>query len=93
MKLKCSFESVDMGSEFVSVPVGNGADKVGGVIKLNSSAKEIFELISDGMDEQNIVRTLAEKYENDSDELSAFVKSIFDELKNAGIFEESSIEG
>ena len=88
MKLKYSFENVDMGNEFVSVPVGNGANNVHGVIKLNQEGLEILEMLKEDITEQQIVERLAEKYGNDWATLTKWVKKVIETLREAKLLEE-----
>ena len=45
MKLKNTFESVDMGNEIIMVPVGKSAEQVQGVLKLNAEGLEIMNML------------------------------------------------
>ena len=64
MKLKCNFEFIDMGDETIAVPVGEGADRVKGVLKLNDTGKEILEFLRQDMAIEKIVSSLEEKYDD-----------------------------
>ena len=58
MKLKGTFEPVDMGDEIVMVPVGNNTGKVQGIIKLDPAGKEILDLLTAYDNEDEVVRVL-----------------------------------
>ena len=88
MKLLSAFETVDMGEELIAVPVGDGAVKVSGVIKLNRSGKEILDLLEKGLSEKEIVEYLSEHYDNDRDTLVRYVKKIIMIMKEAGLLVE-----
>lgn len=88
MKLRYVFENVDMGNEIISVPVGDGANNVHGVIKLNKEGKEILELLKEDITEQQIVKKLTEKYENDSATLEKWVSNVIKTLRAANLLEE-----
>ena len=88
MKLKYTFETVDMGEETICVPVGKGAAEVHGVLKLNAEGREILERMKEEITEEAIVDTLAAKYENDRAVLAAYVRNVVDSLRSAGLIAE-----
>jgi hypothetical protein len=88
MKLKYSFEMVDMGEEIVAVPVGNGANQIHGILKLNKEGKEIFDMIVDGMTEETIIDSLALKYDNKREMLAESVQKFITKLNEAGVLTE-----
>lgn len=87
MKLKYRFEDVDMGEEIISVPVGANADQVKGVLKQNSESREILNLLINDITEDELVATLAMKYENDRSELVNYVHSVISTLRDADLLE------
>lgn len=89
MKLKYSFESVDMGDEIILVPVGEGANEVKGVIKLNKEGLEIVELLKNNITKDQIVKLLSAKYENDWHTLSGWVDKVIYSLTAAGLVDYS----
>ncbi|MBR0463696.1 MAG: PqqD family protein [Clostridia bacterium] len=88
MKLKYSFETVDMGEEIISVPVGEGVEKIHGILKHNKEGQEILEQLEEDTTEEQIVDVLASKYENDRETLAAYVHRTVETLRNAGLIEE-----
>lgn len=88
MKLKYNFDTVDMGDEIIAVPVGDDAEKIHGVVKLNKSGLEIMELLKEVISIDEIVEKLSSKYDNDRDEIKEDVIHIIDILKKAGIIDE-----
>lgn len=88
MNVKYEFDAVDMGSEIVLVPIGEGAGKVGGVVKLNASALEIVNLIKTNTTEDGIVDTLALKYENSRADLQRYVRNVIKTMTESGLIEE-----
>lgn len=85
MKLKYTFEAVDMGDEIICVPVGEGAAEVQGVLKLNREGREILDLLKEETTEEAIVSVLAAKYENDRAILADYVRDVLDRLHDAGL--------
>ena len=88
VKLKYTFDAVDMGDEIVAVPVGDGADQIHGVVKLNKSGQEIMELMKNDITIEGIVDILAKKYDNSKEDLSNHVSHVIDVLRNAGVIDE-----
>lgn len=87
MKLKYSFEAVDMGDEIIFVPVGDKASEVHGVLKLNAEGKEVVEALKEDTTKEKIVQMLAPKYNNDHTELARYVQNVIDILNNANLLE------
>ena len=88
MKLKYAFENVDMGDEIVFVPVGEQAQEVHGVLKANSSGKEILDLLQEETTEDEIVEKLSKSYEADRDALVSCVRKTMETLRNEGLLSE-----
>ena len=89
MKLKYSFETVNMGEERIMVPVGESANQVGGVIKLNVAGLEIVELLKKEKDEEEIVSLLSDKYENGRSAIAGYVHGVIETLREHDLIEES----
>lgn len=88
MRLKNTFESVHMGDEIVMVPVGKSAEQVHGVLKLNEAGREIVKLLARETSEEEIVRSLSGKYENDAETLKKFVGQVMETLRSNNLIEE-----
>ena len=87
MKLRYIFESVSLENEIILVPVGEGSSKVQGVIKLNKEGLEILNLLKEDTTKNAIINYLADKYENDREELSGWVSKIIDVLIGADLID------
>lgn len=88
MKMKCTFEPVDMGSEIIAVPVGNGADQAHGVLKLNKTGLEIVDMLGKDTTIEEIVSKLTSKYNNDADTIVKYVQDIVELLRSNNLIEE-----
>jgi len=88
MKLKYTFEAVDMGEEIICVPVGEGAAQVHGILKLNAEGREIIDLLKEETTEDAVISALAAKYENDRATLAGYVRNVLDSLRSAGLLDE-----
>lgn len=85
MKLKCDFEIVDLGEEKVAVPVGEGADNLHGVVKLNKQGYEIFKGLQDGKDKSEIIKDMYKTYDTDIQTITNYVDEFMSELVSISI--------
>jgi hypothetical protein len=67
------------------VPVGEEADELHGILKLNQSAAAILELLKEEISEEEIVQKLLEKYESSEEDMKSYVHDYLAELEEAGI--------
>lgn len=87
MKLKNNYTLTGLAGEYVAVPLDH-PDVFHGIIKLNESGAEIFRLMSEGKDEEEIVRTMREKYEGlDEETAKKAVAAVVERLNEAGLLE------
>ena len=87
MNLKCRFEMVNMQEETIAVPVGNGANRVHGVLKLNATGKVIIELLQEETSLERIIDRLSDLYEDDREAIAATVNKVIDLLKSYDLLE------
>lgn len=85
MKAKYTFEIMEIDDQMMAVPVGEEADELHGILKLNESAAAILELLKEETSEEEIVQKLLEKYESSEEELKSYVHDYLTELEEAGI--------
>lgn len=85
MKLKYLFETVDMGDEYIAVPVGRNANQMRGILKLNKSGLEILECLSKETTEEEIITYLCDKYNISGDSIGVCVRKTISDLKNMGL--------
>ena len=88
MRLKYTFESVDMGEQKILVPVGDEATEIHGVLKLNKEGLEIAELLKEDISEERIVDILANKYENEREILAKYVHNAIEVMRKADLIED-----
>lgn len=84
MKLKYAFETMELDDHIVAVPVGEGAKEFRGVVKLNESAAEIFNLFREETTEEKVVTELQKKHD-DEPNLPVFVHEVVEYLAHEGI--------
>ncbi len=87
MKLKCSFEMVNIDDEIIAVPCGKGADKITGVLKMNKEGGEILGLLQNDISEEEIIEKIVSKYDNDIETISKYVRSFVYKLKKDNLIE------
>ncbi|QUA54026.1 PqqD family protein [Aristaeella lactis] len=88
MKFRYTFECMDMGDETIAVPVGDNANDLHGVVKLNKEGLEIFKLLQDNKTEEEIVSILANEYSNDKQQLTDYVHKTIQSMIEAQLLEE-----
>lgn len=81
MRLKYQLETMEIEDDIVAVPVGNGAEEVHGVFKLNKEGAEILKLLEKETTENAIVEYLKEKYENDPKSIKELVNKFIEDLQ------------
>ena len=62
MKLRYNFEIMDMGEEFVAVPVGDGASDFHGMMRMNKDAAEMLQLIQENTSPDDVLAELLRRY-------------------------------
>ncbi len=85
MKAKYTFEIIEIDDQMMAVPVGEEADELHGILKLNQSAAAILELLKEETSEEEIVQKLLEKYESSEEDMRSYVHDYLAELEEAGI--------
>ena len=85
MKLKYTFEMMEIDDQQMAVPVGDGAQEMHGILKLNKSAAAILELLKEDTTEEQIVQGMLERFDGTEDEIKACVHDYIAELEVAGL--------
>lgn len=81
MRLKYSFETMELDDGIVAIPVGEAAKEYHGVIKLNETAAFIFNLLQNDISEEEIVTALESEYKVAREKLIVDVKKYIDLFK------------
>ena len=71
--------------QFYAVPVGDAAKRFSGMIRMNGTGKRIFELLTEGQDEDGVVRQLTEEYDVDETTARENVAAFLNKLRGAGL--------
>ena len=88
LKLKYTLEVVNMGDEYIAVPVGENAHDLQGVVKLNKAGCEILELLDHETTEEEIVANLAQKYNNTAENIKELVHTFIEQIKSFKLLNE-----
>lgn len=86
MKLKKQFVTKDMGDTQVMVAVGGAA--FSGVVRSNSTAAYIVDLLKEETTKERIVAAMLERYEVSEEKASVDVEKILDTLRGIGALDE-----
>ena len=73
MKLRSDLMMTELGDEFVVVPVGDAAQTLQGIFRMNETGKAIWDAFADGFDESSAAVRLTEIY---NVELSTALESV-----------------
>ena len=68
MRLKHQYVVMDMGGEYVAVPVGDNADEFHGMIKLNETSADILNQILEETTPEKVHAYLKQKYPDSTDQ-------------------------
>ena len=86
MKLKYKFEIIELDDEIIAVPIQEGANVLHGVIKLNSTGHEIFNMLKEDTTKEEIISTLSKKYDASSkEEITEYVDELINSLQQASL--------
>lgn len=85
-RLKYTFKTIELDDDIVAVPVGSNAKLFKGVIRLNDSAAEIFQLLSQETTEEQLIESLKQHYGEDP-EIGAYVHDFVSSLLEEGVLE------
>lgn len=85
MKLKYTFENVELDDETMAIPVGEGADSLHAVLRLNDTASDILKLLKNETTEEQVVAEMLKMYEADRDTMAKHVHAFVEKLQAAGV--------
>ena len=87
MKIKEGFILRKVGGSNVIVPTGNETNEFNGMITTNDTGAFIFEKLQSGMNSDEIVKTITEEFEIDSETATKDVEKFIEKMKDTNIFE------
>lgn len=87
MKIKQGFVLRKVMDNFVVVAVGDASKSFRGMIKLNATAADVWQLLENGCSEEQICDTMLEKYDVERERLAFDVKAILSQFDKHGFLE------
>lgn len=88
MNIKEGFVLRTVMGETIVVPVGETSEKFHGMIKLNQTGADIWKGVADGLTEEEIAKSLVEKYDEvDMETALRGTRKIIAMMKDEGIIE------
>ena len=85
MDIKLEFILRDIAGDLLLVPAGKAALDLNGMLTLNEMGGEIWKLLPQVADEEELIQRLLEEYEVEEEELRRDVTEFLDSLKKLGI--------
>ncbi len=85
MKTKYTFEVMELDDGMVAVPIGGGAERFNGVLKVNETGAAILKLLAEETDEARITEALLREYSGEAAEIRGFVREFLDKLTAEGL--------
>lgn len=85
MKLKNSFITHESGDGLLMISAGGSFN---GMVRSNSTAKDIINLLKNDITEEQIISAMLEKYDAERETVSADVKSVIASLREIGALDE-----
>lgn len=88
MRLKYTFEKMELNGKLYAIPVGDDADDYHGVVRMNGTAAAIFELLKEDTTEEAIAEAMEKEYDVTKDVLRADVKRYIQAFREKGLLAE-----
>ena len=88
MRLRYTFDILELDDSFIAVPVGKSAEEFSGVLKLNSSAKKILDLLDTDITEEKICESLCKEYPGQEECIKQYIIDVISKLRGSNIIEE-----
>ena len=88
MRLKYTFDKMELNDQIVAVPVGDNADNYHGVVKMNETANAIFNLLAEDTTEEAIVEAMEKEYDLSKEILADDVMHYVQEFREKGMLVE-----
>lgn len=87
MKIKKGFIVRQINNDYVVAAVGEQSKNFNGIIRLNQSAKFIWDMLEKGCDKTDIVQALLDNYEIDKEKAEQDTQHFIQKLEEAEILE------
>ena len=86
MRVKEGFVIRDIMGQTVVIPTGKASEEFTGMVKLNDTGRDIWEAVSGGMTEEEIIDMISEKYEVSKENSKSDVKKFISNMEAKGFF-------
>ncbi len=88
MKIKDGFVLRDIAGDTVVIATGEISKTFHGMIRLNSTGKEIWEILSSGdLSEDEVIAEMTKRHDAKPEEISEGVIAFISKIRDAGLFE------
>lgn len=87
MKIANGFEIKKVLEQYVVIATGSLSEKFHGVIKLNRTAYEIWDLIEKGYSKEQIISRFTKKYSINEEKAKCSVEKIIKQMIDSGVIE------
>lgn len=84
MRIKKGFVLREVAGQIMVIATGEASKDFHGMIKLNSTGKDIWEGLQEGLSEEDIAKRLQEKYDVDSEKAVQDTRAFIQEMKELG---------
>ena len=85
MRLKYTFDLVELEDFTIAVPVGDSANTFHSVVRLNETAASVFQLLSDEISEESITEALSKQYGVNPDQIASDVQRCINGFREEGL--------
>ena len=85
MKLKYTFEVMELDGQSVAVPVGAGSDELHAILNMNEEAAAILKLMKDDTNEEKIAEALIAEYDITKEAILPLIHSFVEKLRLEGL--------
>ena len=87
MKIKENYVMREVAGQAIVIAIGEESKRFRGMINLNRTGKDVWMYLKKGLDLQEIVNQMTEKYDIDECTAVEDVENMIDKLYDAGILE------
>jgi hypothetical protein len=88
MKIHEGFMLREVAGNYIVMPVGDAANRLNGMIKLNGTSAFLFRALEKGTDEESLVAALLAEYDVDADTARRDVAAFLDAMRAARALDE-----
>ena len=88
MKIIDGMVLTEVGSEWVAVPTGEASSVLHGIVRLNKTAKFVWDGLAEGLSEQELCERMLSTYEVDEATARAAIDKAVGTLKSAKLLED-----